>query len=498
MAEPEQVESSISDTAGKIFSIVVRRRWWIIPPTCLLAIASALVLPKIPSVYTSDATLTVAQPKVAAVYVTPLANGNAADMIRALTREIISRPRLLQIVDELGLYPGSARTDRLLDKVRESIVVEPLDSRGLDYSSFRLSFSADNPHLAQTVTSRLASLFIEENAKAQGERADNTNSFLSSQVAEVKRKLDSIDAQLNITQTNNLGQLPEEQAQNQAAIMGLRGQLQTALDNLTRARLQRDSLMSILNDQMARATAERSALLGKFTEAYPAVLAKDREIARAKALLDRLNGGKGSSEAAAGISEDPMLSQLRAQVETNSAEIANLLNSQKRLEEEIAQYQQRLRLTPNVGSQVAILMRDRDRYSKEYSDLLKSQNDSKLTVAIVRNDQGQHFSLIDPPSLPTSPSSPNGPKILIVALGLGFVVGCVLALLVELRRPTFHTEKEIALAYPAPVVIAVPVMRTTGERRARQARIAVESILALALIVLVAFLDLQALGVLLS
>lgn len=493
MVEPEESEASLGEMLQGVVSFLRRRRWWIAPPACLVAILSALALPHIPARYTSDATVMVVQPQVSPLYVVPASNGPASDVITNLSREVLSRPRLLRIIDELGLFPGIPRTDVLADDLRDAIFIEPLGSRNGDYSSFRLSFSANSPQLAQAVISRIASLFIEENLKTQGAKVEANTSFLNSQVADAKRKLDEQEARLNMFRLRNLDQLSEGQSANSATIAGLRTQLQATMDGLTRARIQRDAIESVLTGNLARLSTERTTLLGRFTAAYPSVIAKDSEIARTRALLERLHGSKRDAEEPAGSgAEEAALSQLRTQIETNAAEIANLSNNEKRLNAEIADYQDRLRRTPIADAQIAGLVRDRDQYAKDYAELLKKQSESQSTATVELGQQGQHFQIVDPASLPIEPSAPNPRKILLGGIGAGLFAGLALALFVEIRQPSFHSEKQISRSFPAPLVIGVPLMLTVRERRAQRWRYAGEWVLGCALVVVVAIIEVRA------
>lgn len=486
-----ETERGQQDTVRWVLSLLVRRRWWILLPACCIAILSALALPYIPKRYTADASLVVVQQQVSPLYVTPTTTLTPSDAVKRLTREVLSRPRLLRIIEDLGLYPGVQRTDLLADKMRDSIGVDAFDPNGMDYSTFKLSFSANSPQLAQAVTSRLASLFIEENLRAQGEQAETTASFLNSQVAEAKRKLDEQEAQLKAFKLKNLGQLPQEEGSNLAAVTALRAQLQNTLDNLSRARRQRDSLESVLSDDLTSLAAERSKLLKSFTAQHPAVVAKDREIARFRALLDRLRGAAGAERvpAASSSSEDIAFTQLQTQIETNAAEIGSLTNDQKNLEANIAKYQKRLNLTPISEAQLAAILRDRDQYSQDYIKLLNQQQQSQMTANLEERQQGQHFRLVDPASFPLAPSKPDPRKILLGGLAGGIVLGLALALLMDMSKPCFHFEKELAQTCSLPLVVAVPLMLTPFEMRRRRWRVAFEWLAASVMLLLVTLVE---------
>ncbi len=136
--------------------------------------------------------------------------------------------------------------------------MEPLDASATE---FKVSFTADDPRLAQQVTSRLTSLFIEENLKMRGNRAESTSSFLRpSRVEAAGRKLAEQEQRLQEFKKTNLGELPEQQATNLGVLSDLRGQLQLTRSSLDRAQQQRELIETSLADNLARLKAGRGCI----------------------------------------------------------------------------------------------------------------------------------------------------------------------------------------------------------------------------------------------
>lgn len=486
-------ETSLIETVNWAWGVVKRRRWWIFLPACSVAILSAVVFPYLPKKYESEATILVVQQRVSPVYVTPATTLAVSDTVRSLTREVLSRPRLLRIIDELGLYPGAERTAVLAENMRESVNIEPLDpARGTaDYSAFKLSFSAETPHLALAVTSRLTALFIEENQRVRGEQAEGTAAFLEGQLKIAKAKLSEQEEVLRNFKLRNLGRLPQEQQSNVSMLTALRTQLRNTEDNLTRAATLRDSLESILARNLTQLVSQKTELLRDRTPQHPVVAAKDQEIARTQGLLQRLRGAADTSPAAA--AEDIAFLQLRAQVEANAAEITALTNDKRRIETDLAHYQNRLNLTPVVESQLTTILRDHEQYNRDYTELLNKQLQSQLTANLEERQQGQNFRLVDPPALPLAPSKPDSRKILLGGLAGGIALGLGLALLVELRTRPYTSEAELAQKYAVPLLVSIPLMATPQENRRRRITRTVEWAAALALLLIVSALDLHVL-----
>jgi succinoglycan biosynthesis transport protein ExoP len=99
-----EIESSPADTLQRIAGIIARGRWWILLTATVVSLATVAALYQIPNHYTSEATLLVVPQQVPARYVTPTSETNIADALQAMTQDVLSRARLLELIDQFGLY----------------------------------------------------------------------------------------------------------------------------------------------------------------------------------------------------------------------------------------------------------------------------------------------------------------------------------------------------------------------------------------------------------
>jgi uncharacterized protein involved in exopolysaccharide biosynthesis len=205
-----------------------------------------------------------------------------------------------------------------------------------------------------------------------------------------------------------------------------------------------------------------------------------REIAQAEATLNRLKAAvppektASSAQAAAPASpsreavDDPAIAQLKSSLEANRVEIDNLGTEEKRLKAAISQYENRINQTPIREQQQAGIVRDTEVLRLQYADLLKKEQESQLATNLEKQQGGQQFRLIDPASLPAVPTSPKRVKTSLGGLAGGLVLGLALALLMELRDTSFHTEAELTKHLEPPFVLGIPLLRTPTESRRRR------------------------------
>lgn len=485
-----ETEGNLNDSIAQVWGIAVRGRWWIVASACLIPLAAIAVVFRLPDRYTSEATLVVVQQQVSQRYVDPANTSSSADMLATIRREILSRSRLLGVIDSLGLYPKERQKltpERLAERMRKDVVVEPLDQLPgrSEFTAFQISFVAESPQLAQKVASQLTSLFIEENLRTRENQASTTTKFLTEQLQAAKQRLDQQEERLRDFKLRNSGALPDQEQGNPGTLTELRIQLQNNTANKSRAQQQHMSLESTLGGSLARLQADRSLLITRYTAKHPDVLKKDAEIEYLKDLLSRLRTGSSGIEKQQGLPtpQDPTLSQLRSQVDANSLETEILTKEEQKLRSEMSQHQGHVRVNPVREQQLASILRDYELYNQDYTDLLNKQLKSQLTANLEEQQGGQHFRLIEPPTLPAFPSGPKRLKISLGAAGAGIGLGIALAFLMELRDRSFRTEKEVQKHFKAPLVVGVPFLQTPAEERRHKWRVALEWIAGCAMLI---------------
>src|SRR5262249_22528996 len=156
------------------------------------------------------------------------------DRVESIRRDILSRPRLEQIIRDFNLYPELRKTGLMEDVVnRMRGNVKMVEARG---DAFEVSFAAADPVLAQRVTERLAGLFIEENILQRTQLAAGSSEFLKNQLAQALEQLVATEQRLEAYRREHAGQLPDQVATNLAAITSTQMQLQQLRESINRDR----------------------------------------------------------------------------------------------------------------------------------------------------------------------------------------------------------------------------------------------------------------------
>jgi capsular polysaccharide biosynthesis protein len=126
------------------------------------------------------------------------------------------------------------------------------------------------------------------------------------------------------------------------------------------------------------------------------------------------------------------------------------------LQARIAEYEGRINAEPASEQQLADINRGYEQSQANYNDLLKKKQDSQMATNMEENLQGERFTLLDPPSLPTKPDFPNRLEFCAAGLLVGLALGSFSVIAFELTDDRLHNEADIKDLLPVAVICEVP------------------------------------------
>src|SRR5580693_7184084 len=263
--EEELQESSEPIDLAQIQGIVRRRRWqFLVPFFCGWALVWGASW-VIPSTYRSGTLILVEQPSVPEKYVVSNIDSDIQHQLDSITQQILSRTRLIRIIDKLGLYATERKhmnSDDLVEKMTKDIDIVLSHSDDKKLSAFNIYYANRDPKMAQAATSELANLFITENIEERQKLSQNTTSFLADQLEQARGKLAAQEAKLRVFKDQHLGELPTQTQSNLQILTGLQAQVQANQDSLNRAKQQNTYLESLINQYRAMESGSKSGGTG--------------------------------------------------------------------------------------------------------------------------------------------------------------------------------------------------------------------------------------------
>jgi polysaccharide biosynthesis transport protein len=464
----------------------------------------------LPPRYQSSTLILVEQPTMPKDYVTPNVNDDLQDRLRSITQQILSRTRLLHIIDQLKLYSDTRAhltPDEKVERMRKEIDIELVRDSENRVSSFNVYYSAHDPQVAQQVTSELTNLFISENLEVRQQQSEDTTKFLESQLETARKTLADQEERIREFKGQHVGEMPAQVASNLQILAGLQSQLQTEEDSLNSAKQQRVYLETLVNQyrslqgstktesgaklglpavdqELERLRAQLADLKSRYTDRHPDVRKVEEQIAETEKMKSQIVAdlkAKASAPAAqtdsdAGLSaadlKDPLspMMQLQGQAQANKVEIANREHGIAELQAKVGDYQARLNQEPVREQQLSDLTRGYEQSKANYDELLKKKNESAMATSMELLQQGERFRIIDPPSLPLKPAFPNRLKFCFIGLGIGLALGVAVAGAFEMMDDRIHEEKELQKLLPVAVISEIPAIVEAADARNERRR----------------------------
>lgn len=461
----------------------------------------------LPVRYKSGTLILVEQPTMPKNYVQPNVSEDLQARMASIQQQILSRTRLLIIIDKLHLYT-SARAEKSADQkvemMRKDIEIELVRAAdAAPITAFKIYYSAHDPHIAQQVTSELTDLFINENLKVRQQQSQDTTTFIASQLENARTALAEQEAKVREFEGAHVGELPSQQASNIQILSGLQSELESEQASLNTAKQQRVYLQTLIeqyrslheipraadgspaglaaiDSQLATLKSKLADLSTHYTDQYPAVESVKSQIAKTEKMRDDIvlkstatsDAGKQTIDGGAlDTSQGATPLQLQSQLKANQAEIANREQGIADLKARIGNYQGRLNQEPAREQQLADLTRGYAQSKANFDDLLKKKNDSEMATSMEQMQQGERFTMLDPPSLPAKPDFPNRLKFCGIGLGVGVALGLAFIAALEAFDDRIHDEAKITALLTAPVIGEIPELVHPADERKNKHRV---------------------------
>nr|HEV7954607.1 hypothetical protein [Candidatus Acidoferrales bacterium] len=482
--------------------ILRRRKWLLIIPAVVLSVAAYLVSLRIPNRYESVTSVMIEEQRVSDSIVKPILNGDSSQKLTTMKERILSRTRLQPIVERFGLFsdkglPLEERITMLHDSIKVTPTPAMEGTRANQLPGFSIQVTLNDPRLAQQVCSEILNMFEEEDIQSGAEEDTHIMDFLDKEVEEAQEKMNAQDAKLADFKRRNLGSLPDQEAANLNLLTSTNTQMEAVTQSLDREEQNKALWESELSQQLAifRATRqtgttspvtidtelkqkqdELAKLQEKFTDDWPDVKAKKQEIQELKkrmadaetaAKLNPPVKEKEDSGSAANVIEPENIQKLRSEIKVSDLAIQEKKRQQQKLQENYNLYQSRVQISPMVEQEYTELTRDNNSAKADYDLLLHKRNDSGMSVALQRRQEGGGFKPLDPASLPDKPAYPNRPLFAAAGFGGGMAIGLALILLLEIRDKSFRTEGDIEALLKLPTLAMVPVLDSSSSLASR-------------------------------
>lgn len=450
-------EEEVSENfLGQLPVILWQRRWLVIVPVIVCTIAGLAAAIFLPAKYTSTAVLLVESQELPDAIVGSPLNTVIDQRIAKIRQQILSRPDLVELIQNNNLYAEERRTkplSEIVETMRDSTRIAPVNAdiernrSGSSTIAFSLAFDYPDAARAQVVAQEFVERFLKLDSSQTAAAAASTVSFLEEQSASLQEKLRTVEGKIESIKAQN------GMALSSAGMMPMSsgGSYETQIAQLQRENAQlaaeANNARSVERDPgVAAAEGALATARGIYSDNHPDVKFAEQRVAEARAAAAQRSSRSGASAAAQQqiAANNNSIGQLQAARGAEMARSNAVLSAQS--------------VAPLVLERVNQLQAEADglraNYEKVAGNLMAAQASAKMG----NEQRGERLSVIDPPVVPDKPASPNRPLLIAGGILVGGAIGFALAMLVELiLRPIRGVGALQNLLGVGPLVV-VPTM----------------------------------------
>ncbi|MFP6624448.1 MAG: Wzz/FepE/Etk N-terminal domain-containing protein, partial [Myxococcota bacterium] len=326
--------------------------------------------------------------------------------VSLMSAQILSRPRLSRVIDDLGLYPDESKTmlrEEIINLMRSRIEVLPIDTslgeRGRDdpgLSTFIVKFRHKDPQLAAAVAQRVANDFVKEHIEERVGMTRTSLEFVETELGRLSGEYAAVQDQITQVKNANTGHLPADQGTNQRILDRTLAELREGTRVLDLARSNKAfwdgqalSAAAVLDPRDDASPLRRLQLLELrlaeyrsrgFTDRHPDMIQAEQELGEVRVQL------KSLEDADPDDTQAPTLAQQNAESQRERAalEVELAVKEVERLRSSSGDVEERLALTPKVAEALGQLENRLSRLAGDVELFSRRQLQAKVQVDMER------------------------------------------------------------------------------------------------------------------
>ena len=470
---------------------ILKRRWMqMLTVFIVVALAAIAVAMLMTPVYQSTGTILVEAQQIPDDVVKATVTSYADERIEVIKQRVMTRDNLYRIINKYKLFPNkidSETTSTLIDLMRKSLSVELLNAdvqnaQGARATiAFKVGFEYEKADIAHKVANEIVTLFLDENVKTRTLRATETTEFLTQEVGNLKKDLESVENKVATYKQQNSDSLPEHMEMH----MNMLHQAELDSKEIDRdykstqeelryldvdlatasASVKKSSSTGASNSELKKAKADLELAQALYKDTHPTVRALKRQIENLEKAVDAPTDEKSDKP---DLESELVLGKIRAQIESAKIRLNSLAQQKKSLQEKNSQLQAQVTQSPQVEKGLSTLMRDYDNAKSKYEEVKSKQLNAKIAENLEQENKAERFSLLEPPVFPDKPIRPNRMKIVVLGIIGAFAGALALAALLEVLEGKLRGVDAITSVINMRPLVIVPYVYTQNELKRKK------------------------------
>lgn len=453
-----------------------------------LSAAAVALAVSLPTVYSSNTTLLVESAQIPDELASSTVQTNASEQLEIIEQRLMTRANLIDVARALDVFEDvdAMTPDQIVRKMRSN--TEFNSTSGKDRATLmQITFYGRSAKIASGVVNEYVTRILDENVRLRTDQAEDTLEFFRQEVDRLGNELGEYSAKIVAFQNENSEALPdsldyrltrqstlqERQAQISRERMTLQDQRERLVqiyESTGQIQASQSGPLTAEERQLQRVREELAAASAVYSDVNPKVKVLKIQLEQLERVVAAQQGGEVPTDS------ETVLQINLAEIDTRMAALDDQADE---ISTELAKLQSSINKTPANAISLGALQRDYENIQLQYSAAQERLSKAATGERIELSSKGQRIAVLEQPTVPTEPTSPNRPLIAIGGTTLGLGAGLGLVLLLELLNGAIRRPVELTSALGITPLVTIPYIPTRAQTvRKRSLQFAVLAVLA--------------------
>ncbi|GFE52501.1 chain-length determining protein [Roseobacter cerasinus] len=454
-------------------SIFFRRFHYFLVVAGLVSTVGVTVATMLPAEYEAAAILRVERAQIPQDLASSTVQTGVGEQVQIIQQELTSRAAVLEMADKMQIYPNRSELDPnfIISDMRQRITIA--QPRGRGAATVTVGFRGRDATTTAAVANELVTRLLAQNVELRTGSATQTLEFFEQEVARLSAEIDAQSSNILEFRLQHQNALPDSMEFRRGQQTSLQQRLVQIEREETALVERRANLVDLfertgrVDTDSANLSPEQRQLQNLQKELDNALLVYSPQNPRIRVLQTRISALEGvvASQSAVEGEEDAGRALFELQLGDIDQQLTEFTRQKEEIATEIARLQDTIDATPENSIRLSELERAFRNVQRQYQSASERLATAEMGERIEVLAKGQRLQLVEQAVVPNAPTSPNRPLIAGGSVGMGFVLGLGLIVLMELLNSSVRRPVDIQNKLNITPIATLPYIRTNRQRR---------------------------------
>jgi polysaccharide biosynthesis transport protein len=223
-----------------------------------------------------------------------------------------------------------------------------------------------------------------------------------------------------------------------------------------------------LESELQAREDQLSAARERYSSDHPDVIRLEKAVESARAALATTPRNAGRRMPT--TPDNPAYIQREVQLRATTLDLQAAIERRDELRRRYDDLEKRLQVAPEVERESSALNRGLEQLVAQYNDTQRKINESQMSLNLEEDPNSERFTVLEQPSMASSPASPNRFAVMMLTLAIAVALGAAVVTVAERSDQAVRNAQDVVAFLEIPPLVGIPYVenRTDVKRRSRR------------------------------